>query len=157
MKVKSIRFFSPEENSEKTEKVAEQPKPTGYISASGKLVLPLKTLEQLGLDAEATKFKIGSQEGKRKLKSLYLIPTASDQTGTFELIRSGRGYVIPLAIILKKGGIDFADNKYTFTISTFDYEGGVNGYELELNDSIVKPAYTGKPRGRKPKAAVESV
>ena len=81
---------------------------------------------------------------------LYLIPASTDQSETFELVRSGRGYVIPLSLILKKGGVDYSNNKYTFTIASFDYEGGV-GYELALNDTVIKPAYTGKPRGRKRK------
>ena len=151
MKEKAIRFFSPLENSEKTEKkVTEQPKPTGYISNGGKLILPLKTIEQLNIDPATTLFKIGTEQGKRKLKVLYLIPASTDQAETFELVRSGRGYVIPLSLILKKGGVDYSNNKYTFTISSFDYEGGV-GYELALNDTVIKPAYTGKPRGRKRK------
>jgi len=151
MKEKSIRFFSPQENSEKVEKkITAQPKPTGSISPAGKLILPLKTIEQLNIDPATTLFKIGTEQGKRKLKLLYLIPASSDQSETFELVRSGRGYVIPLGLILKKGGVDFSNNKYTFTISSFDYEGSV-GYELVLNDSVVKPEYTGKPRGRKKK------
>ncbi|WP_353720143.1 hypothetical protein [Dyadobacter sp. 676] len=102
MKLKAIKFFSPEENVLKT-KVASKvaPLPTGYISNSGKLVFPAATLRDLGIDPESAYFKIGSQEAKRKIKSLYLITAAnSDQTFSFE--KSGRGHVIPLSGILKK-------------------------------------------------------
>lgn len=154
MKTKAIRFFSPEDNLEKTEKVAEKAKPTGYISVSGKIVLPTKTLEETGINPENTKFRIGTQEGKRKLKALYLVPDNSGAGDTFEVVRSGRGYVIPLALILKKGGIDFNNSKVIFTISSFEYSEGVTGFELEFTNSEEKPEYTGKKRGRKPKAVV---
>ena len=151
MKVKAIKFFSPEENIPAVKTAKTKVKLTGYISGAGKLVLPSKTLEELGIEADTTQFKIGTQEGKRTLKFLYLIP--SDQDGTFALVKSGRGYSIPMEMILKKGGIDFANAKYTFTIVPFNYEEGVVGYELELASSEVKAEYTGKPRGRKPNAA----
>jgi hypothetical protein len=69
MKEKSIRFFSPNENLELQKSKAAAPKEpilTGYISVSGKLVLPLKTLENLGIDPQTTGFKLGMQAGKRK-------------------------------------------------------------------------------------------
>ena len=155
MKASAIKFFSPDENVAITKKPKEQPKPTGYISSTGKLVLPPKTLEELGIEPASTRFRIGTQQGKRTLKNLYLIPSA-DSEGTFGLTKSGRGYSIPLEIILKKGGVDFEQAKYTFAITLFNYEEGVVGYELELSsaDSKPKPEYTGKPRGRRPKAAV---
>lgn len=151
MKVKSIKFFSPEENVSKT-KAAEkaQPLPTGYISNSGKLVFPATALSDLGIDPETTHFKIGTQEGKRKIKSIYLIPAVnSDQTFSFE--KSGRGHVIPLAVILKKGGISFDGEKLIFKISTFDFNETTKGYELAIETEAPKPEYTGKPRGRKPR------
>jgi len=156
MKLKAIKFFSPEENvvQEKKAKSKSKPKPTGYISPAGKLVLPAKTLEELGIESE-THFKIGTQEGKRSLKFLYLIPS-SDTNGTFALVKSGRGSSIPLEIILKKGGIDYANVKYTFVVSLFNYEENVVGYELELSSSEPKAPYTGKPRGRKRKSEVVS-
>lgn len=154
MKLKSIKFFTPEENSLKTEVSKPKPSPTGYISPAGKLVLPSNTLEELGIEPETARFKIGTDEGKRKIKSLYLVPSG-DETDTFTLARSGRGYVIPLAIILKKGGIDFAQTKYVFTVSLFNYDEGVVGYELVLASTEPKPEYTGKPRGRKAKVVTE--
>lgn len=153
MKVKTIKFFSPEENSPKKEKVKSQPKPGGYVSGAGKLVFPSSTLDELGIQAEGSAFKIGTDQGKRSLKSLYLIPAEGDSSA-FSLVKSGRGYVIPLAAILKKGGIDFEHNKYTFTASLFNYESNVVGFELYIETEAPKPPYTGKPRGRKPKAAV---
>ncbi|MCE7039677.1 hypothetical protein [Dyadobacter sp. CY312] len=150
MKNKAIKFFTPQENSPETSKAKSKSKsaPTGYISATGKLVFPTATLQELGIEGESVHFQIGSQEGKRKLKSLYLVP-ANDQDGTFALEKSGRGYVIPLALILKKGGVDFENTKYTFSVELFNYSEGVVGYELTLISSAPKPEYTGKPRGRK--------
>lgn len=152
MKDKAIRFFSPQENTVTKPKSEVQAKITGYISGSGKLVLPAATLEQLGINPETTKFRIGTQQGKRKLKFLYLIPVSGDESDTFALVKSGRGYVIPLDLILKNGGVDYSASKYTFTLTPFNYEEGVTGYELELSSSEVveKVPYTGKPRGRKP-------
>jgi hypothetical protein len=153
MKASTIKFFSPEENVVATKKTKEQPKPTGYISGTGKLVLPPKTLEELGIEPLSTRFRIGTQQGKRTLKHLYLIPS-DDSEGTFAMTKSGRGFSIPLDVILKKSGVDFEQTKFTFSITLFNYEEGVVGYELELQGADPKPAYTGKPRGRKPKAAV---
>jgi hypothetical protein len=152
MKLKAIKFFSPEENVPKTkatEKAA--PLPIGYISNSGKLVFPATALRDLGIDPESTYFKIGTQEGKRKINSVYLVPAAtSGQTFSFE--KSGRGHVIPLAVILKKGGVDFESQKLIFKIKVFDFDRATKGYELAIENEAAKPEYTGKPRGRKPRA-----
>ncbi len=150
MKNKAIKFFSPQDNTVETPKAKSKakPTPTGYVSAVGKLVFSNATLAELGIEAEKTLFKIGTQEGKRKLKSLYLVPS-KEENGAFAFEKSAKGYTIPLAIILKKGGIDFDATKYTFAVTTFDYEDGMAGYELELISSAPKPEYTGKPRGRK--------
>ena len=155
MKLKAIKFFSPEENVEKVQKASKAaPLPKGYISNSGKLVFPATVLGDLGIDPESTYFKIGTQGGKRKIKSLYLVPaTSSDQTFSFE--KSGRGHVIPLAVILKKGGVNFDSEKLIFKISTFDFDQATKGYELTIESETPKTEYTGKPRGRKPKAAVD--
>lgn len=153
MKLKAIKFFSPDDNVSEVKaapKVA--PLPTGYISNSGKLVFPAAALRDLGIDPESANFKIGTEEGKRKIKSLYLVPVAnSDQAFSFE--KSGRGHVIPLAVILKKGGVDFESQKLVFKISTFDFDQSTKGYELAIETEAPKPEYTGKPRGRRPKAA----
>jgi hypothetical protein len=156
MKLKAIKFFSPEENVSKTKSVEKKaPLPTGYISNSGKLVFPAVALRDLGIDPESTHFKIGTQEGKRKIKSVYLVPAEnSDQTFTFE--KSGRGHVIPMAVILKKGGINFDSEKLIFKISTFEFDKVTKGYELAIETEAPKAEYTGKPRGRKPKAAVDA-
>lgn len=156
MKLKAIKFFSPEENVPKSivvEKAA--PLPTGYISNSGKLVFPASALRDLGIDPDSAHFKIGTQEGKRKIKSVYLVPAASsDQTFSFE--KSGRGHVIPLAVILKKSNVNFESEKLIFKISTFDFDETTKGYELAIETEAPKPEYTGKPRGRKPKATVDA-
>ena len=156
MKLKAIKFFSPEENvSKATATLKATPLPTGYISNSGKLVFPAVVLRDLGIDPESASFKIGTQEGKRKIKSVYLVPAAnSDQTFSFE--KSGRGHVIPLAVILKKGGVDFESQKLVFKISTFDFDQATKGYELAIETEAPKPEYTGKPRGRKAKTVADS-
>lgn len=156
MKLKAIKFFSPEENVSKTKAVEKAaPLPTGYISNSGKLVFPASALRDMGIDPESTHFKIGTQEGKRKIKSVYLVPAAgSDQTFSFE--KSGRGHVIPLAVILKKGNVNFESEKLIFKISSFDFDQNTKGFELAIETEAPKPEYTGKPRGRKPKAAVDA-
>ena len=153
MKAKQIRFFSPDENSEVTKKVkksvvkAEPVK--GYISATGKLVFPDKAIAQLGFDPENKRFKVGTQEGKRKIKSLYLIPGSESEEETFELAKGAKSHGISLSYILQKGGIDYANDKHEFTVKPFDYEDGVTGFELKLSSEAPKPEYTGKPRGRK--------
>ncbi|SEJ32896.1 hypothetical protein SAMN05216327_108302 [Dyadobacter sp. SG02] len=156
MKLKAIKFFSPEENVPKVKTTPKAaPLPTGYISNSGKLVFPAAALGDLVIDQESANFKIGIPEGKRKIKSVYLIPASnSDQTFSFE--KSGRGHVIPLATILKKGGVDFESQKLVFKISTFDFDQATKGYELAIETEAPKPVYTGKPRGRKAKAGTDS-
>ncbi len=151
MKLKAIKFFSPEENIPKVKTAAKAaPQPTGYISNSGKLVFPAAALRDLGIDPESTHFKVGSQEGKRKIKSVYLVPAAiSDQAFSFE--KSGRGHVIPLAIILKKGGVDFESQKLIFKISTFDFDQSTKGFELAIETEASKPGYTGNVVAEKPK------
>ena len=153
MKAKQIRFFSLDENSEaKKEKKKSVAKPVpikGYISATGKVVFPDKTAAQLGVDLENSRFKVGTQDGKRKIKSLYLIPSTDENEETFELLKAAKSYSISLPYILQKGGIDYAETKHNFTVKSFDYEGGITGYELKLSNESPKPEYTGKPRGRK--------
>ncbi|MGX5855999.1 hypothetical protein ACWKW6_20275 [Dyadobacter jiangsuensis] len=156
MKLKAIKFFSPEENVPEVKAAAKSASlPAGYISNSGKLVFPATALRDLGIDPESTNFKIGTQEGKRKIKSVYLVPASkSDQTFSFE--KSGRGHVIPMAVILKKGGVDFESQKLIFKISTFDFDQATKGYELAIETEEPKPEYTGRPRGRKAKTVTDS-
>lgn len=157
MKDIAINFFSPEDNLQQAaeKKVAKKVVLTGYISTSGKLVFPFKTTEGLEINANGTYFKIGIQQGKRKVKSLYLIPTENEE-GAFPLEKASKSYFIALALILQKCGITYSEQKYTFEINQINYN-GISGYQLTLNDSSeAKPKvpYTGKPRGRKPKSQV---
>ena len=161
MKPVAIRFFSPSDNTKATQqattKQTRNVSLTGSISATGKLMLSPKTVDQLALDPVAARFKIGIQQGKRKIKSLYLIPTDEDPANTFELVKKANGYRIALALILQKGGVDYKKTPYGFTIHSFAHEDGVTGYELRLNTQAPKPPYTGKPRGRRvqPSTSVE--
>ncbi len=158
MKANEIRFFSPQENQViKNEKAkATQPRKvilTGYISASGKLVFPAKTAAELGIDAENSTFKVGMPQGKRKAKSLYLVPAEDGQDDTFQLEKGAKSYTLALPYILKKSGVDFSAGKYSFLIDLFNYEGST-AFELQLQqgEAAPKAPYMGKPRGRKPKA-----
>lgn len=152
MKTTEIRFYSPSDNSTAKPKTKSEPKSvaiTGYISPSGKVVFPAKSVAQLPFDPENTSFKIGTQQGKRKVKALYLVPTGGEEAGTFKMVKAAKSYTIPLALILQKGGVKYEDAKYTFTVKPFDYEPGTTGYALQLNSDAPKVPYTGKPRGRK--------
>ncbi|OIN58655.1 hypothetical protein [Arsenicibacter rosenii] len=151
MKEKELRFFSVEENSKPgPKKETKEVELTGTISAFGKLVFPSKTVEQLGINPETAAFKIATQAGKRKIKSLYLIPDTDGGADTFKMEQTGRGYCIPLALILQNNGVDFSKSKFNFTVKPFEY-GNITGYELQIEDQAPKPEYTGKPRGRKRK------
>jgi hypothetical protein len=157
MKAINIHFFSPTENSQPkstSKKVAKPAKVvlSGYISSSGKLVLPTQTVTNLGLDLDATPFKVGMDQGKRKAKSLYLVAAHDDQERfTFE--KGAKSYSLGLPFILTKSGVDYAKTKYAFTIRLFEHEGRT-AFELQLTpEATAKIPYTGKPRGRKPKEA----
>lgn len=156
MKATTLRFFSSQDNSESKSKKKASPKSvplTGYLSPAGKLVFPAKTVGQLSFNPDVTSFKIGTQQGKRKIKSLYLVPADDNSSDTFQMVKAAKSYTLSLAVILQKGGIDFVGTKYTFTIKPFTHEGGVSGYELQLNDPAPKQPYTGKPRGRRRKSS----
>lgn len=151
MKAKNIRFFSTQENELKAEKKSSTKSlPKGYISAAGKIVFPAAAIEELGIEPESTKFLVGTDDGKRKIKNLYLVPT--DDQSAFAIVRTGRGYSLPLELILSKGGIDYSNQKYVFIASIFQHEDSV-GYALEISpeQATEKVPYTGKPRGPKPK------
>jgi hypothetical protein len=157
MKAPKIYFFKQEDNSETQEKSAPKVKEapaTGYVSSTGKLVFPTKSVAQLGLEPDGISFQIGAQEGKRKIKSLYVIPAAEETNETFQMEKGAKSYTIPLAVILQKGKIDYSGTKYVFTIKPFDYEDDITGYELQLEPET-KPEYTGKPRGRKKAVTTE--
>lgn len=157
MKAKQIRFFTPQDNAAKAlkktqTKPAKPLKLEGYISGTGKLVFPKKIMDQLDLPIDSIRFQIGTQPGKRKLKILYLVPTQDTQVESFPLSKGAKSYSISLSYILQKGGLDYSLTNYTFTLSPFDYQEGVRGYELKLHDPRPKAAYQGKPRGRKAKS-----
>ena len=154
MKALTINFFSPIENRPtKSPKAAKPTKValTGYISATGKLTLPAKTVANLGIPLDETPFKVGMDQGKRKAKSLYLVP-ASGSEETFSFEKAAKSYTLALPFILTKSGVDYAKTKYGFTIRLFEYE-GTTAFELQLasESAAARMPYTGKPRGRKPK------
>jgi hypothetical protein len=156
MKAINIHFFSPNENSQVKPKTEKAAKPanvvlTGYISSAGKLVLPAKTVASIGVNLDTTFFKVGMDEGKRKAKSLYLVPASSDPNA-FSFEKAAKSYTLALPFILTKSGIDFTQTKYDFTIHLFEYD-GQTAFVLKLTSvaGAAKAPYTGKPRGRKPR------
>ena len=149
MQTKDIRFFSPSENEEATAPKKRSKKSvavTGYISATGKLVLPNRSVEQLGLEPNGMMFKVGAEAGKRKAKLLYLVPASSSDSEAFELVKAAKSFSISLPFILQKNGVDYAGQKYTFVITDFEFAGGVNGYMLKLNKPSEKTAKVGRPK-----------
>ena len=157
MKALKINFFSPAQNRQIKPNIEKAVKPakvelTGYISSSGKLVLPAKTVANLGVDLDTTPFKLGIDQGKRKAKSLYLVPGSPDAE-TFSFEKAAKSYTLALPFILTKSGVNYAKTKYNFTIRLFAYESST-AFELQLAPALeaaAKEPYTGKPRGRKPK------
>ena len=68
MNLDDIRFFSPQENKaeRKTRTKEDTDTPiTGYISATGKVIIPQKAAEEVGLNAEHTTYMVGTQQNKR--------------------------------------------------------------------------------------------
>lgn len=155
----NIHFFTQADNQSaakpaKAKKAAKLIPLTGYVSATGKLVLPTKTLQAINESGAIQAMKVGSPAGKRKLTMLYLVPTDEQDTEGFPLVTAAKSATIDLGQILRDGRIKYKDEKYDFTLTPFTYEAGLTGYELELTTRSSKPKapYTGKPRGRKPKA-----
>ncbi|MBO0947633.1 hypothetical protein [Fibrella forsythiae] len=148
MQTGEIRFFNPSENTDVVpQKRSKKPATlTGYISTTGKLVLPNKTVEQLGLNLDGMTFKVGAQAGKRTAKLLYLVPADSGDSSAFEVVKAAKSYSISLPFILQKNGIDYVTQKYTFVISSFDFDGGVTGYSLKLNKPAEKTGKVGRPK-----------
>ncbi|MCY7351154.1 MAG: hypothetical protein LH606_10860 [Cytophagaceae bacterium] len=160
MKEKQIRFFSPQENVEakpkgKTAKSKKAAAAQCSISISGRLAFPLKSIAQLGIDPASTLFKVGKDQKKRVLKSLYLIPSGGDDSTAFALVKTGRSYTISMKVIFQKLGLDFEHTHYIFSIKPFNYEEGVTGYELVLSEQIQRPVKERKQRGRKRKVVSE--
>ena len=156
MKASNIRFFSPTENRKaqpETQLVSKPPQIAlaGYVSSGGKLMFPNKMVSNLGIDLDTTLFKVGMEEGKRKAKQIYLVPTSNDQE-SFRFEKAAKSYTLALPFILKKYGVDFSKAKFGFTIQLFEYE-GTPSLELQMAvpQTTTKAPYTGKPRGRKPR------
>lgn len=154
----NLVFISPAENQAQPTKEAKIKKEplTGYISNTGKIVFPEKISSLLPISFDGNAVKIGIEQGKRKVKSLYVVPATEADQESFTFEKTPRGYTLDLSIILKANGIEFDSTKYIFNIEDFEYQ-GITSLELELSlkDAAPKPPYTGKPRGRKPKIKVE--
>ena len=155
----NIRFFTQADNqvaatTAKADKLAESVPLTGYVSPTGKLVLPTKTVQAMGDLSGVQAMKVGSPAEKRKLTVLYLVPTDEPDAEGFAVTTTPRGLTIELAHILASGRVDYKTDKHSFTLTPFAYQEGVKGYELALTAKKAQPKapYMGKPRGRKPKA-----
>lgn len=147
--MKNISFFSPEDNQEETRKT--RPQFWGNISARGTLVFPADAVAALGIDLDG-QYRIGTTDNRKKLKKLYMFPAVADQPG-FSFSRIGRGKGFELSRILTAGGIDYSAGSYRFEIQQVSYE-ETQGFLLSFEPLGPKPAYTGKPRGRKRKEAI---
>lgn len=160
MKPIALQFFSPQDNTQPVQKETAKPirktPLTGSVSTTGELIFPLRTVQQLSIDSATARFKVGIEQGKRKIKSLYLVPANQDSSDSFELIKKANSYSIALALILQRGSVDYKKTAYVFTIHPFQHEDGVTGYELRLNIQAPKPPYTGKPRGRQTKKVLQN-
>lgn len=160
MKEKQIKFFSPNENVEakskgKASKSKKEAAPLCSISITGRLAFPLKSVAQLGIDPASTLFKVGKDQKKRVIKSLYLIPSVGNDSDSFALIKTGRSYTISMKVIFQKLGLDFEHVHYIFKIKPFTYQENVMGYELVLSEQTMRPVKERKPRGRKKKVISE--
>ena len=116
----------------------------GYISRTGKLVLPNKSVEQLKLDFNllSRRMKVGvDAEERQKIDTLYLVPTENSIADAFRVIQAAKGYTIELGKILLEEGIMYKTIKYTFTIEPFLFENGLGGYRLRLQEPIPKLFY----------------
>lgn len=154
----NIRFFTQADSQSvptaaKAKKVKKPAPLTGYVSNTGKLVIPTKTVQATSNLVGIQAMKVGTSAGKRKLTELYLIPTDEKDTEGFPVVATPRGVTIELAHILTGGRINYKVEKYSFTLEPFTYQEGATGYELQLTtlQAEKKAPYTGKPRGRKPK------
>lgn len=152
MKQKRLKFFTPQDNEvAKPKEAPQESAPTSTISKTGRLTFPQKTLEDLGIEPNNTRYRIGTEDRKRKFKSLFLLQVDGDDQDAFTLVKTGRGYTIPLSGIFDKLGLDYANQQYVFAIKSFSYENGESGYELQLSEEASprqKPEGGGK-RGRK--------
>lgn len=126
-----IRFFTQEDNELNGKAVAANA--AGYISRSGKLILPLRAFEQVGFDPQVTRYRIGTKTGKRKVKTLYLVPTDEADPAAFELIASPKKYYMALSGLLRKYRLYYWAVHYKFTIQPFIYD-GATAYALELKE-----------------------
>ncbi len=121
-----IRFFTQADNqaaakTAKADKTAKSAPLTGYVSPTGKLVLPTKTVQAINDLASVQAMKVGSQASKRKLTVLYLVPSDEQDAEGFAITTTPRGLTIELAYILASGRVDYKTNKYSFTLTPFTY------------------------------------
>ena len=154
-----IQFFTHADNilSEKNTRPSEKPKEViGYISRTGKLVFPKAIHADLPFQLDSGQVLVGTQEGKRTLKKLYIIPADDKQDG-FTSEVTPRGFVLDLANVLANAGITYSTRKYNLYIQPYSYENRT-GMEISIKEMAPlneeKKEYTGKKRGPKPKAAL---
>ncbi|MFT4031780.1 MAG: hypothetical protein QM669_05130 [Siphonobacter sp.] len=146
MKKKSIRFFSPNEPVEEKKKESKVKEvPTISISKKGKLLLSSAILQLLDVDPADAKFKVGTEDRKRGIGSLFLVKADSDDSEAFAVAKSGRGHGIPLGSSFMKLGLDYVTYDYTYEIKPFDYEEDeISGYELTLKEKTPRLADAGE-------------
>lgn len=131
VKMPAIRFFIQADNQAvstqaKTKHLKQPALLMGYVSDTGKLVLPTKTIQATSDLGSALAMKVGRQAGKRKLAVLYLIPTDEQDTDEqdsegFPAVVTSSGVTIELAQILTGGRINYKAEKYSFSLRPFTY------------------------------------
>lgn len=129
MKQQSLKFFKAYENEVSAGKSSSKKPPvTGYLSVSGKLVLPFETFRALSIDPLTIAFRVGHRAGKRLLDALFLVPTPIQDGDGFPLVKTSRHYTISIGTLLQNRGVDFKQVKYFFTITPFAFDNNVTGY-----------------------------
>lgn len=126
VKMPAIRFFIQADNQAvstqaKTKHLKQPALLMGYVSDTGKLVLPTKTIQATSDLGSALAMKVGRQAGKRKLAVLYLIPTDEQDSEGFPAVVTSSGVTIELAQILTGGRINYKAEKYSFSLRPFTY------------------------------------
>ena len=129
MKQLSLKFFKVHENEVSPGKTStKKPALIGYLSASGKLVLPPETFRALSIDPLTIAFRIGHRAGKRLLDALFLVPAPIRDSDSFPLVKTSNHYAISIGTLLLNRGIDFKQMKHIFTITPFAFDSNVTGY-----------------------------
>lgn len=115
----------------------------GYISRTGKLVIPNRSVDQLQLDFNLmnVRMKVGVDAQENNINTLYLVPTEKTIVEAFTVNQAAKGYTIKLGTILLKEGIMYKTTRYTFVIEPFFFDDGTGAYRLRLQEPTPRLFY----------------